>query len=290
MEDIALRATYQSAVFPQTQAKLILKQLDQLVSGIVACPDQALSSLQQVFDETVLAVDNPNPTAPLSMIGLPSLADLVERAVTRSPDAVALEFAHDIVDGVLSSTKLTYAEINSEANRLAYHLLSLGAVPDQLVCVCMEKSPALYIAILAVLKTGAGYLPLMPDTPRERFLQILESAGVALCLTTSDIEKMLTTPASVRVVCVDKTNVQSLADSNPPVERHKETLAYAVFTSGSTEAPPKGVLINNGSAVSHMLVLADIYPTKSESGMLQFSSVASDGVLLTTPPPPHPRF
>lgn len=278
VEGIALRATYQNSILPQAQVKLMLRQLNQLVSGIIACPDQSLSSLQGVFDETVLAVENPNPSVP-SMIDLPSLAGLVERAVSRSPNAVALEFAHDIVEGVPLSTKLTYAELNSEANKLAYHLLCLGAVPDQFVCVCMEKTPALYISILAILKTGAGYLPLAPETSGERMLRILESAGVALCLTTSELERTLATPASVQVVCVDKTDVQSLASSNPPVERRGETLAYAGFTSGSTGVP-KGVLMNNGSVVSNMLVLRDIYPAKSESRMLQFCPVEFGGMLL----------
>lgn len=277
MEGIVLRATYQSAVLPQAHVKLMLRQLDQLVSGIVACPDQSLSSLQCSFDETVLAVENPNPSV-VSMIDPPSLAGLVERATARSPNAIALEFAHDIVDGVLSSKKLTYAELNSEANKLAYYLLSLGAVPDNFVCVCMEKGPAAYISILAILKTGAGYLPLRPETPKDRILQILEIAGVALCLTTSEVEKTLAIPASVRVVCVDKTDAQSLAISNPPVERRGDTLAYAVFTSGSTGVP-KGVMINNDSVVNNMQALRELYPTKPESRMLQFCSIDFDGML-----------
>lgn len=278
VEGIALRATYQNSTLPQAQVKLILRQLDQLVSGIIACPHQSLSSLQGVLDETVLAVENPNPSVQ-SMIDLPSLAGLVERAASRSPNAIALEFAHSIVDGVLSSTKLTYAEMNSEANKLAYHLLSLGAVPDQLVCVCMETTPALYISILAILKTGAGYLPLAPKTSGERVLQILESAGVALCLTTAELEKTLATPASVRVVCVDKIDVRSLASSNLPMERRGETLAFAAFTSGST-GMSRGVFINNDSVVSNILILREIYPTKPGSRMLQFSPVEFDGMLL----------
>lgn len=270
-----LRATYQSAVLPQAHVKLMLRQLDQLVSGIIACPDQSLSSLQCAFDETVLAIENPSPSV-VPMID-PSLAGLVEDATARSPKAIALEFVHDIVDGVLSSEKLTYAELNSEANKLAYHLLSLGAVPDHFVCVCMEKGPAVYISILAILKTGAGYLPLRPETPRERILQVLEIAGVALCLTTSEVEKTLALPASVQVVCIDKINLQSLAHSNPPIVRRGDTLAYAVFTSGSTGVP-KGVLINNDSVVNNMLVLKEIYPTKPEARMLQFCSIDFDGM------------
>lgn len=278
VEGIALRATYQNSTLPQAQVKLMLRQLDQLVSGITACPDQSLSSLQGLLDETVLAVENPNPSVQ-PMINLPSLAGLVERAASRSPNAIALEFAHSIIDGVLSSTKLTYAEMNSEANKLAYYLLSLGAVPDQLICVCMETTPALYISILAILKTGAGYLPLAPKTSGERVLQVLESAGVALCLTTSELEKKLATPASVRVVCVDKTDVRSLTPSNPLMESRGETLACAVFTSGST-GMSKGVFINNDSVVSNILILGEMYPTKPESRMLQFSPVEFDGMLL----------
>lgn len=273
---ISLRATYQNAVLPQAQVKLMLNQLDQLVSGIIAHPDSSLSTLQNSLGEAVLAIENPNPPL-VPITDVPSLAHLVERAVTKYPDAIALEFADDIVDGVLTSTKFTYADLNSKANKLAHHLLSLGALPDQLICVCMEKSPELYISILAILKAGAGYLPLTPETPEERMLQILESADVRLCLTTSELEKTLGASEGIRVVCVDKINVAWFTGQNPAVERSSRALAYAVFTSGSTGVP-KGVLIENGAVVNNLLVLKEIYPVRFDSKMLQFCSVAFDGM------------
>lgn len=264
-------------MLPEAQVKLMLSQLNQLVSGIIAHPEDSLFSLQNALDENVLAIENPNP-ALADMADTPSLAHLVERAAAKSPNAIALEFADDIANGVLSSTKLTYADLNSKANKLAHHLLSLGSLPDQLVCVCMEKSPMLYISILAILKAGVGYLPLTPETPKERMLQILENAEVKICLTTSDLEKTLEMPEGTKVVYVDKTNVTWFSGDNPEVKRGGETLAYALFTSGSTGVP-KGVLIENRSVVNNLLVLRDIYPTKSDSRMLQFCSVGFDGML-----------
>lgn len=255
----------------------MLNQLDQLVSGIISCPDNSLATLQNMLAEDVLAIQNPNPSPP-PMTNVPTLADLVERTVAKAPNAIAIEFANDIVDGILDSTKLTYADLNSQANKLACHLLSLGVGPDELVCVRMEKSTAVYISILAILKAGAGYLPLTPETPRERVSQILTNAEVKLYLTTSDLET-LGAPEGVHIVAVDKVNLKWYSKENPEVERSCDNLAYAVFTSGSTGVP-KGVLINNNSAVNNMLVLGELYPIRPDSRMLQFCSIAFDGMLF----------
>src|SRR5690606_38998413 len=96
----------------------------------------------------------------------------------RTPDAVAVEYG---------DTALTYAELDDRANRLARHLAGRGAGPGTLVGVCLERGPDLVPALLAVLKTGAGYLPLDPGQPPDRITFILSDAGAGLVVTTADL-------------------------------------------------------------------------------------------------------
>ena len=265
-------------MLPHSQIKLLLRQLDQLVSGIISRPASRLGNLLDSLDEDVLSIENPYPT-PATDPKTASLAELVELSSVMRPGAIALDFARNISNGTSDSTRLTYAELNTHANRLAHHLISLGAVADDLVCVFMEKSPEMYITILAILKAGAGYLPLTPETPKERMRRILENARVRICLTTGDLEDKLGMPGNSQVVRVDAIDVNEYTDSNPGMARSGDALAYAVFTSGST-GMPKGVLITNANIVDNLLILKGLYPTSEQSRLLQFCSIGFDGAFV----------
>ncbi|CUS14787.1 unnamed protein product [Tuber aestivum] len=271
---IQIRATYQHAVLPHSHVKLLLRQLDQLVSGIISQPASKLRNLLDSLSEDTLAIENPYP-APAADPKTASLAELFELSSVMRPTTIALDFARNLVDDAPDSTKLTYAELNTHANKLAHHLISLGAIADELVCVCMEKSPEMYIAILAILKAGAGYLPLTQETPKQRMRQILEIAGVKICLTTENLKDKLGIPEDSRVVAVDVIDVDEYTDNNPGTVRSGDTLAYAVFTSGSTGSP-KGVLVTNANIVDNLLVLKELYPTNERSRLLQFCSISFD--------------
>src|SRR5262249_52021187 len=99
---------------------------------------------------------------------------LVEAQARRTPERVAVEF---------EGKRLTYQELNLRANCLARHLLDLGAGPDRLVGVCLERSADLIVALLGVLKAGAGYVPLDPSYPRDRLALMLADACPVAVLT-----------------------------------------------------------------------------------------------------------
>ncbi|MDL2411029.1 AMP-binding protein, partial [Rhizobium calliandrae] len=77
---------------------------------------------------------------------------------------------------------LSYGELNAQANRLAHHLIALGVKPDQPVAICLQRSPAMVVAVLAILKAGGAYLPLDPAYPSQRLIQVLEDAAPQLML------------------------------------------------------------------------------------------------------------
>lgn len=227
-----------------------------------------------------MSILNPYPLVP-SLEDAPSLAALLEKTTDNFPDAIALQFVDAFGDDGLHDKTLTYSQLNTAANILAHKLLSMGIVADDLVCLFMEKSPLLYISILAIVKAGAGYLPLSPDTPVDRLHRILYEARVQVCLSTSDLDGKLSMN-NLEILNVDKFGFEGYPSNNPMVRNDVSCLAYAVFTSGSTGVP-KGVLVTQKNIITNIKALKEIYPYKETSKILQFSSQAFDGTLSRFP-------
>ena len=260
------------------------------MAGIVldaARPFRRLLKELEAHDDAdaLLSIANPHPLLLPPQSTACTLASVFEATAAAHPDAIALEVASDIHgDGTAKTAAvLTYAELNSAANRLARALVRRGAEPDGLVAVCAEKSVLCYVAILAAVKAGAGYLPLAAETPPERVRQILRSASVQLLLSTADVVRGLGAVTGVDTVDFDALALEldlfggggGNDGANLGIGVPSTTLAYAVFTSGSTGVP-KGVLVEHVQAVGNLDVLARLYPAAVGKRMLQFCSIAFD--------------
>ncbi|MFM7547880.1 MAG: amino acid adenylation domain-containing protein, partial [Cyanobacteriota bacterium] len=163
---------------------------------------------------------------------------LFEAQAHRTPDAVALVFEEQ---------SLTYAELNIRANRLAHHLIARGVRPDDRVALLMERSPALVVVILAILKAGAAYVPLHNEQPSARHARIMADAGVQLLLIDGTAEAIAAEP--ILVLSLDAINAEGLPEHDPGLPVFSQQLAYVMFTSGSTGVP-KGVAVTHSNIVS----------------------------------------
>nr|WP_255352740.1 amino acid adenylation domain-containing protein [Xanthomonas sp. GPE 39] len=170
--------------------------------------------------------------------------ELFEAQVAREPAAIA------IVHGELA---LTYDELNTRANQLAHCLRKLGVRPDDRVAICMQRSIEMVVALLAVLKAGAAYVPLDPAYPPERLAHILADCGAVMVLAVTDA--ILPAPLEVLRVNVDDTAVNAAQSDSPALHSHGGKSAYVMYTSGSTgmpkgvEIPHRGInrlVLNNG--------------------------------------------
>ena len=161
---------------------------------------------------------------------------LVAARATVSPQALAL---------AAGSESLTYTELDSRANQLAHHLKSLGAGPDQLVGLCMKRSPSMVVAALAILKAGGAYVPLDPSFPAERLAFMLRDAEVPLLVIEGD-HAGSALKGSWRTVDLDKESSQiaGCPTTAPATQITPQNLAYVIYTSGST-GQPKGVEITH---------------------------------------------
>ncbi|HEU5378344.1 MAG TPA: amino acid adenylation domain-containing protein [Ktedonobacteraceae bacterium] len=170
---------------------------------------------------------------------------------------------------------LSYEDLYRHANQVGHHLRSLGAIPDTLVAVVMEKGWEQIVGSLGVLLSGAAYLPVDPHLPKERVWYILEYCEVKLILTQPWLNKTLEWPDSIRRVCVDTEDVA--CDNHSPLEivQKPEDLAYVILTSGSTGLP-KGVMIDHRGAVNTIIDINRRFAVGSEDRVLALSPLNFD--------------
>lgn len=313
------KANYQLAIFPEIQAELFLRQMDQLVAALTRDPSTLIADFGNCLDEEILSIENRNPEKFQSEA---SLTRCVEVFAQEQPHLTALEFTRAIGEGFVDAERISYSSLNNKANQLAHHLLKQNVLPDDLICICMDKSVDLYIGILAIIKTGAGYLPITPETPVKRRDTILTESKVKICLSRSflieqgdelfktwgvkvheDVDtsdpvtpKANTTkqnrlhfPQSMQIIYVDEINLNSMPITNPTTNYRPSDLAYAVFTSGTTGVA-KGVLVTQGNLASNLHVLSDIYPAMKGSRLLQSCSQAFDGEFSSCDHKTHPKL
>ncbi|KAF2473073.1 uncharacterized protein BDR25DRAFT_282295 [Lindgomyces ingoldianus] len=269
---VSCRATYDSSVLPETQVKYLLQHIDELVNHFLEKPTAEFNGVSHCFSPQSLSIANPSPQQTSFSHG-PAYA--VERWAAETPDKEAVIFGTIFNGSMVEKERLTYSALNSRANQLAHALQERGIGGDSLICVLLEKSVNLYVAILAILKVGSGYLPILPDSPPERITKILSEAQVNICLSETPFLKDARHEGSYLVLDLDTMDTSTYPDQNLSVEYDGSYLAYAIFTSGSTGAP-KGVLVTQENLMSNLEVLLDLYPTPADSRLLQACSQAFD--------------
>ncbi|MFD7257552.1 amino acid adenylation domain-containing protein [Streptomyces sp. NPDC059874] len=186
------------------------------------------------------------------------LTQLIEAQAARTPDATAVVF---------EGTETGYAELNARANRLARVLVARGAGPEQLVALALPRSTELLVALLAVLKSGAGYVPLDPEYPAERVAYILRDSAPALLLDADAFAAA--EAAAAELPDGDLTDADRSA---PLLPAHP---AYTIYTSGST-GRPKGVLITRRNVVNFLSFMADRFPLTATDRLLAVTTIAFD--------------
>jgi amino acid adenylation domain-containing protein len=189
---------------------------------------------------------------------------LVEAQVERSPDAEAIISGED---------RITYQELDRRANCLAWELAAAGAGPEIPVAVCLERSTDLIVSLLAVLKSGATYIPMDPAYPPEFLAQVLRESRAQFLLTQENLRDRV--PAqSAKVICIESADFGKDAPRlNTAVL--PENLAYIIFTSGST-GTPKGVAIEHRNCAAFLKCAREVFPLTAEDVVLASTSICFD--------------
>ena len=207
-----------------------------------------------------------NDTArPVPAVTLP---ELFQQQAARTPDAPAV---------ISAGAELTYGELNARANRLARYLITLGAGPEQLVAIAMPRSADLITAVLAVLKSGAAYVPVDPGYPADRIAFMLADTSPVAVLTTAGVAAAL--PGGLSLLVLDDpataAELAGLDGEYVPVAAKPLDVAYVIYTSGST-GRPKGVMVEHAGAVSLACWAAAAFPAAELSRVLASTSLSFD--------------
>ncbi|WP_429848142.1 amino acid adenylation domain-containing protein [Brevibacillus panacihumi] len=197
------------------------------------------------------------------------LPQLIEEQTERTPDREAIVFGTD---------RLTYRELNSQANQLAHYLRHLGIKPDDLVGVYMARSVEMVISLLAIMKAGGAYVPIDPDYPRERIRYMLEDTQASVVLTQETLRHTLPEIENLcRIIAVDGENRpwNALSTNNLSVLIEDTHLAYVIYTSGST-GTPKGVMNTHAGIRNRLLWMQDEYGLDATDRILQKTPFSFD--------------
>lgn len=196
-----------------------------------------------------------------------------EEQVAKTPTEIALRFKNEVY---------SYSELNQRANQLANLLVSKGIAPEKRVAIYLERSPWYLISVLAVMKTGATFIPIPSDQPSQRVAYILKDAASALVLTNHRLQANLSTDnGDVLNLDIAIQLIENQSIEFDSISIQKETTAYMIYTSGST-GNPKGVLISN-HALSNYVNWAKSYYFSGEKFIFPlFTSVGFDLTITST--------
>jgi amino acid adenylation domain-containing protein len=264
-EGLRGRLEYSTELFEPATMACLAGHWQTLLQGVVADPEQALSRLPLLTaDERQRLLVEWNATA------APYPADqcmhrLFEAQVARTPDAVAVS---------CGDASLTYDELNRRANRVAHYLATLGVGRETLVGLCVERSLAMAVGLLGVLKAGAAYLPLDPTYPSERLDFMLADAQPPVVLTQEHLVSSL--PARrASMVCLDAhwPLIARCSDANPVAGATAEDVAYLLYTSGST-GRPKGVLGVHRATLNALAWMWQAFPFAGDEVCCQKTSMS----------------
>ncbi|MFD4949973.1 condensation domain-containing protein, partial [Streptomyces sp. NPDC058409] len=232
---------YRTDLFAEGTVRGLAERLVRVLEAVVAAPDRLVRDIDVLgVDEREQILTTWNDTAREAPDA--TLPELFQTQVAKTPDALA------VVGG---GVELSYVELNERANRLARHLVGCGAGPERLVAVALPRSADLVVALLAVLKSGAGYVPVDPEYPLDRIAYMLQDAQPVLVLTDAATAGLLPGDGDTPRVLLDDPLVQDavgalsgfdLLDADRLSSVVPAHPAYVIYTSGST-GRPKGVVI-----------------------------------------------
>ncbi|WP_263262416.1 non-ribosomal peptide synthetase [Pseudomonas sp. RIT-PI-S] len=266
---------YATALFDESSAQRFAGYLCQLLAGMVAQPERSVLALNllgeaehqrlvHTWNATQRPFDNDR-----------CVHQLFEAQAAANPEAVAVRYAGEA---------LSYGQLNAQANRLAHHLRGLGVGPDARVGVCLERSLAMPVSVLAVLKAGAAYVPLDPTYPRARLAHMLVDSAPPVVLThgpaqaalSAALEDLPRQPALLDLGQPEAWAAQPACDPDPSAlgltPRH---LAYVIYTSGST-GTPKGVMVEHRGLLAVSAAWETLYRLGGPLNHLQMAGFSFD--------------
>ncbi|WP_312491881.1 non-ribosomal peptide synthetase [Pseudomonas cremoris] len=255
---LSLSFDYADELFETRTIERLAEHFTQLLQAVCDQPQQAIGDLKLMQQDE----QQPWSQAPCA----PAEQWLPELLNRQTSDATAL---------VWQDGSLTFAQLHTQANRLAHYLRDKGVGPDVCVAIAAERSPQLLIGLLAIIKAGGAYVPLDPDYPADRLAYMLKDSGVHLLLTQTALLEQLPTADGVCVIAMDSLHLDSWPTQPPGLHLNGDNLAYVIYTSGST-GQPKGVGNTHAALAERLQWMQATYPLNQTDVLMQKAPISFD--------------
>ncbi|HHW1956270.1 TPA: amino acid adenylation domain-containing protein, partial [Pseudomonas aeruginosa] len=267
-DSLSLQYSYDRQAFSDAAVEQLDRHLLNLLEGFVDNAERTLVELSLLDAEERALIDSLWNRSESGFPASPLIHQWVAERARLAPDAPAVLFDDQV---------LSFAELDSRANRLAHALIARGVGPEVRVAIAMQRSAEIMIAFLAVLKSGGAYVPLDIEYPRERLLYMMQDSRAHLLLTQSHLLDRLPIPDGLSCLCLDREQEWAgFPAHDPEVALHGDNLAYVIYTSGST-GMPKGVAVSHGPLAAHIVATGERYEMTPADCELHFMSFAFDG-------------
>jgi amino acid adenylation domain-containing protein len=262
--DISINIVYRSGYFLEATIVRMFHHFEQLLQAALRNPDQDIGTLSMITEEEehrLMGITNTTVTAP-------TFVDLFMAKAVASPLSQALVF---------EDVTLSYGELDARSSALAHHLTKRGVKKGALIPLLIERSPGMIISILGILKAGAAYVPVDPESPAERISFILSDTAASLLVTSNSCRKLLPALPSGLMVVVAGEESNNEKDIIAPLITLpvSQDLLYVIYTSGSTGAP-KGVGITHRNLSDYLTGIRSAIPLDACSSFGLLPGIATD--------------
>nr|WP_314533777.1 non-ribosomal peptide synthetase [uncultured Pseudomonas sp.] len=261
---LSLSFDYASELFDASTIERLAEHYCNLLRAVCEQPGTAIGDLRlmTVSEQAQLAQCSSAPCAPATLW----LADQLNEQARLTPERIAL---------IWENGSLDFAQLHTQANRLAHYLRDKGVGPDVRVAIAADRSPQLLIGLLAIIKAGGAYVPLDPDYPAERLAYMLDDSAVELLLTQTALLERLPATAGVSVIAMDTLHLESWPSHAPGLHLQGDNLAYVIYTSGST-GQPKGVGNTHAALAERLQWMQDTYRLDETDVLMQKAPISFD--------------
>jgi amino acid adenylation domain-containing protein/thioester reductase-like protein len=264
-DELEVTFNYDANLFDDRFIKQMLKHYKQLIQSMTISTEQAIGFINFLSpaERKKLLIDWNQTEVPYPHDK--TIHQLFEEQVKKTPNNIAVIF---------EGQQLTYRELNKRANQLAYHLISLGVKPDNLVAICLNRSFAFIIGVLGILKAGGAYVPLDPNYPKDRLQFMLQDTKAAVLLTQQAYLSQYDDFIGQFVVLDETEALAHYPIKDPVVPVLSRHLAYVIYTSGST-GQPKGVMVEHRN-ISRLVKNTNYVDFQEHDAVAQVSNVSFD--------------
>jgi amino acid adenylation domain-containing protein len=265
-QSLLLEWSYNTQLYKPASIRRMMSEFESLIRAVVEDPEIKIKDIPLFSSEMLDArLKKWNATA-FDYPKEKSVHQLISETASRYPDQTALRFG---------DRHLTYQHLNESANQLAALLLEKKVKPGDVIGLAVSRSPEMVIALLAILKSGAAYVPLDPQYPQDRIRFMLEDSSAKILLTSRQFEGRFHTTATELLIEAAWEKDLHYSRKDPEIPVNGKDLAYILYTSGST-GKPKGVMVEHRNLVNLLCSMQNMPGISIRDKLLAVTTISFD--------------